>query len=142
MFVHFTKISSRFCFVLVIFLYIFPVQGWFYHCTWIVYVFYLYYCASYNRVCIDMSVYVIKYNCLLLFILFILSCIYPMFGLLFHCIAVTFARFSICLWLLYLCVLQYFSVLHTISPWLWSIMGSLSWIFPGYYFLCCCSHPL
>ena len=51
---------------------------------------YLYVCASYNGVCIYMFVYVIQYNCWLYFILGILSYIYPMYGLFFHCIVVTF----------------------------------------------------
>ena len=76
--------------------------------------FYWYVCASYNGVCIDMFVNIIQFNCWLYFILGIFSDISPMYGLLFHCIVVKFITVLICLWILYLCLLQYVDVLHSI----------------------------
>ena len=76
--------------------------------------FYWYFCASYNGVFIDIFVYVIQSNRFLYFILGIFTYIYPMYGLFFHCIFITFAHVLICLWMLYLCLLKYFGVINTI----------------------------
>ena len=74
--------------------------------------FYLFVCASYNGVWIDMFVYVIQPNYWLYFILVIVSYLSLMYGLFFHCIVVTFTFALICLWMLYLCILQYVGVIH------------------------------
>ena len=75
---------------------------------------YLYFCESYNGVCIDMFVYVVQPNFWLYLILGILTYISPMYGLFFHCIVVTFTPVLICLWMVYICLLIYVGVIHTI----------------------------
>ena len=75
---------------------------------------YLYVYASYNGVWIYMFVYGIQYNCWLYLILGIFYDISPMCGLFFHCIFVTFAFLLICLWMLYIFLLVYVDVFHTI----------------------------
>ena len=76
--------------------------------------FYWYACASYNSVWIDVFVYVIQYNCLLYFILVMLSYISHMHALSYHCVIVTSAFISICLWILYIFLLRYVCVLYKI----------------------------
>ena len=71
-------------------------------------------CSSYNVICIDILVYFIQFNCWLYLILGIFSYIYPIYGLFFHCIIITFKIVLICFWMLYLCLLLYVGVLHTL----------------------------
>ena len=71
-------------------------------------------CALYTGVCIDMFVYVIKSTNRLYFILGVFFYISPVNGLFYHCVVVTSAFVSIYLWTLYLCLLWYVYVLHTI----------------------------
>ena len=102
-------------FVLESLLYIFTVQEWLFHCTWIISAFLVRYdCTSYNILWVHMFVCVIQYNVWLYFILGIFSCISSIYGLLFHGIVVTFTFLLICLWMLYICLLKYVGVLHTI----------------------------
>ena len=61
-----------------------------------------------------MFVYIIQYTCWLYLILGILSYIYPIYGLLFHCIVLTFAFVLIFLWMLYICLLRYAVLLHKV----------------------------
>ena len=75
---------------------------------------YWYVCASYTGVYIDVFLYVIQYNSWLYFILGIFYYISTMYGLFCHCVIVTYAFVLICLWMLYLCSLQYVCVLHNI----------------------------
>ena len=75
---------------------------------------YWYVCSLYNVVCVDMFVYVIQYNCWLYFILGFFSCISPMYRWFFHCTVIKFTFLLLRLWLLYLCLLRYFVVLHMI----------------------------
>ena len=76
--------------------------------------FYWYVFASYNGVCIDMFVSIIKYNFWLYFILGILSYIFTIYGLFFQFIVVTFTILLICLWMLYICLLRYVGVINKI----------------------------
>ena len=140
MFVHLIQCAPQVWFVLGSLLYIFIVQEWFWHCTWTISTFVLIFFASYNCVCIDMFVYVIQSSCWLWFILGILSYISPMYGLFSHCIVFTFTFVLICIWILYLIYFNMLVYFIRSDPWLYSILGILSWIFPVYDFLCHCCH--
>ena len=111
---HFTSCAHRVCFATESYIYIHPFQELFFHCIIIISAFYWYVCASYNGFYIDIIVYVIQYNCWLNFILGICSYISPIYGLLFHCVAVKFTIVLIFVLVLYLCLLQYVGVLYTI----------------------------
>ena len=115
-FVHFTLCAPGVCFVLEILLYIFPVQEWFFHYTWIISAF-VFICLCIIKLCLNWYfVYVIQPNCWLYFILGIFTYISPICGVLSHFVVVTFEFKVICLWMLYLRLLQYVGVLHKIYP--------------------------
>ena len=86
---------------------------------------YWYVCASYNSVYIVMFVHLIQYNCWLYFILGILSHVSTMYGLFFNCIFVKFTFVLICLWMLYIWLLWYVCVLHTICSLVALHLGNL-----------------
>ena len=114
MFEHFTKCSPWVCLVLVILLYFF--LWWIYSAIApeLYLRFYLYVWSSYKGFCIFMFVHVIQSNCWLYFILVILKYVFPMYGLFFHFIVIKFTFSLICLWMVYLSLLWYVCVIHTI----------------------------
>ena len=71
----------------------------------------------YTGISIVMFVYIIQSNYWLYFILVFFSYVFPMSGLSHHCIIVTYVFVLICLWMLYLCLLQYVFIIHPI----WSL---------------------
>ena len=75
---------------------------------------YWYFCASYNGDWIDNFVNVIQSNHSLYFILGSLSYISTVYELFFHCVVDTSAFVLLCLWMLYICLMWYVGVLHTI----------------------------
>ena len=102
-------------------------------------IFYWYVCEYYSGVCIDMFLYVIKYNCWLYFILGTFPCVSPMYGLILHCILIKFTFSLIFLWMLYLCFLwcnSYDMFLGCSTPWEYC-----QYIFLIYYLLCHFLHP-
>ena len=101
---------------------------------------YWYVCVSYNGVCIDIFVYVIEYNCYLYFILVILSYISPIYVLLFHSIVDTFIIVLTCLWIIYIYLLRYVGVLHTICSSVVLHPGKIVMIISCIWFLCPCRH--
>ena len=111
---HFKQNDYQVCCVWGILLYIFPVQEGLCHWNLSISAFYSYACASYNGVCIDICMYDIQYNCWLYFILVILLYIYLVHGLLYYCFIVTSVFVLICLWMFYICFLQYVGVIYMI----------------------------
>ena len=103
------------------------------HCIWICIVMFVH------------NIMVSELKCLCILYNIIISCtsywdfgsgLLLWMGLLHHCVIVTTMFVLICLWILYLCFLRYVFVFYRYNPWLWSILGILSWIFPVYYLLC------
>ena len=71
-------------------------------------------CVSYNGTGIDIFVYVLKYNGWLYLFLGISPHISPFHGLFYHWIIITSTILLIRLWVLYICLLWYIGLLHTI----------------------------
>ena len=141
-FVNFTPYAPQLCFVLVSVLYIFTVQEWLFHCTWIISAFLVRYdCTSYNILWVHMFVCVIQYNCWLYLILEKISYISLMYGLFIHCTVVTFTIVLICLIFLYLSLLRYVGVIHRIFYFVVLHIGKVFVNIFCIYFLCHFCHP-
>ena len=102
---------------------------------------YWYVYSPYNGVWIDMLMYFAQYNYWLYFILGILSYISHMYGLVYHCIVVTFTIVLICLWMLYICLPWYVGVLHIICSLVALNIEKLVMHITYIWFLCHFRHP-
>ena len=87
---------------------------------------YWYVCDYYNGVCIVIFVCVMQSNCWLYLILGTLSYVSPVCGLFFQCIVIKFTFVLIFLWILNLCLLWYFCVLHKICSLVVLYIGNIS----------------
>ena len=101
---------------------------------------YWYGCEYYTFLWIDKFVHFILPTNWLHSILINFFYIFPLHGLFFHCIVLTFEFVLRCLWMLYICLLRYFCVLHNIYSLFLLHLGNhvmnIYWIL----FLCYCHH--
>ena len=89
-------------------------------------------------VCIDNFVYFTKWTTWVCFILRIFLYISPVHRLLYHCIVVISKFLLICLCILHIFMQLIFAYFTQSTPWLYTILGSLSYIFPVYNLLWHC----